>query len=326
MSADLADARFAWAHRLKLRTPVVCAPMGGAAGGELAEAVTRAGALGMIGMGSAATDAALAQELQQVSPGFRGFGIGLVDWVVRQHPELLERALDASPALLSVSFGDLSPASMRWVDAAHRCGALTAVQVATVEEARRAEDAGVDLIVARGLEAGGHGAPLTPRAKLLDDTVNSVSVPVLAAGGITTGADLADAVHAGAAGAWVGTAFAACTESLMTQDAKERILTARASDTAISRVADTALGYRWPEHLPERVIETAFEQTWRGRESDLLADVEALRVFRDAAQRSDHSIVPVNAGTGVDRITRISSARDVVAAFAAGLEAVHPSA
>jgi nitronate monooxygenase len=87
-----------WSRGFGLRVPIVNAPMGGVAGGRLAAAVTAAGGLGMVGMGSVATRESLETQLQHV----RGrFGIGLVDWVMRTESGLLEDALAARPALLS---------------------------------------------------------------------------------------------------------------------------------------------------------------------------------------------------------------------------------
>ena len=132
-----------WSRSFGLRVPIVNAPMGGVAGGRLAAAVTAAGGLGMVGMGSDGSRALLAIQLRQV----RGrFGIGLVDWVIRSEAGLLEDALAARPALLSVSFGtDLS-----WVAKAHEAGIATATQVYDSVGARQAVDAGVDVLVAAG--------------------------------------------------------------------------------------------------------------------------------------------------------------------------------
>ena len=86
----------AWSRSFGLRVPIVNAPMGGVAGGRLAAAVTAAGGLGMVGMGSAATRKSLKSQLQHV----RGtFGIGLVDWVMRNEAGLLDDALAARPIL-----------------------------------------------------------------------------------------------------------------------------------------------------------------------------------------------------------------------------------
>ncbi len=85
--------------------PIVNAPMGGVAGGRLAAAVTAAGGLGLIGMGSAATRESLKTELRHVCGAFgsKAFGIGLVDWVMRAQAGLLEDALAARPMLLSLT-------------------------------------------------------------------------------------------------------------------------------------------------------------------------------------------------------------------------------
>jgi nitronate monooxygenase len=126
-----------WSRSFGLRVPIVNAPMGGVAGGRLAAAVTAAGGLGMVGMGSAATRAALKAQLRHV----RGrFGIGLVDWVMRNEAGLLEDALAARPVLLSVSFGT----DWSWVGKAHDAKIATATQVAAAIAADDSRIAPVD--------------------------------------------------------------------------------------------------------------------------------------------------------------------------------------
>lgn len=169
-----------WSQRTGLRLPIVNAPMGGVAGGRLAAAVSAAGGLGMIGMGSTATAASLATELAALEAAPR-FGIGLVDWVIREQPDLLDAALAARPTLLSVSFG----ADLSWVQRAHAAGIVAATQVYDADSARRAQDAGVDVLVARGAEGGGHGEIRLATLPLLDAVLDTVEVPVLAAGGIS---------------------------------------------------------------------------------------------------------------------------------------------
>ncbi|MGC2655413.1 MAG: nitronate monooxygenase, partial [Mycobacterium sp.] len=173
-----------WSRHIGLQVPIVNAPMGGVAGGRLAAAVSAAGGLGMVGMGSAGSVASLTTEMRHVA---ETFGIGLVDWVMRKEPELLDAALAARPVLLSVSFG----ADWSWVDQAHDAGIVTATQVYSGAEARRAQDAGVDVLVARGAEGGGHGEVRVATLPLLDAVLDAVSVPVLAAGGIASPRTLA---------------------------------------------------------------------------------------------------------------------------------------
>ncbi|MCV7051539.1 nitronate monooxygenase, partial [Mycobacterium heidelbergense] len=199
-----------WSRDFGLRVPIVNAPMGGVAGGRLAAAVSAAGGLGMVGMGSDGSRELLRTQLRHV----RGtFGIGLVDWVMRTEAGLLDDALAARPALLSVSFGT----DWSWVGKAHDAGIATVTQVYDGVGAHRAVDAGVDILVARGSEGGGHGEVKLATLPLLDtvlDALDGAAVPVLAGGGIASARSLAAVLAAGASGAWVGTRLAACPEAL----------------------------------------------------------------------------------------------------------------
>ncbi|KUH73690.1 2-nitropropane dioxygenase [Mycolicibacterium novocastrense] len=295
-----------WSRRIGLEVPIVNAPMGGTAGGVLAAAVSRAGGLGMVGMGSSATAAKLATELPHVSGLGRPFGIGLVHWVTAAEPELLEVALAAKPALLAVSFGD----EWSWVQRAHDAGVSVAAQVADVTGARRAADAGVDVIVARGAEGGGHGEARIGTLPLLAEVLDAVTVPVLAAGGIGTGRGLAAVLAAGASGAWLGTAFITCTEATTSDGAREQLLRASGEDTVTTRVFDIALDYPWPTTFPERVLRNQFVDRFDGRED--LIDADARAVLAAAAAAEDYSVAPVNAGQGVGMVRETRSAADVV--------------
>lgn len=305
-----------WAAELGLRAPIVCAPMGGAAGGRLASAVSRAGALGMIGMGSTVSQEKLSSEIALLDTGGAPFGIGFVHWGIEQDPRLLDIALDAGPALVSVSFveWDRNP-DLRWIERVRSSGAVVATQVATVEEALAAVVAGVDAVVARGEEAGGHGDHRHPCRDLLRAVLEAVDVPVLAAGAVSTAGDVADALEAGAAAVWAGTAFVACPEALTSDAARRVLLAADGDQTTVTRVEDIALGYPWPERFPERVVRTDFIDRWQGREEELAVDEAARAEFRAAAQAGDLSVVPVNAGRGVGLLREARPAAEVVAAL-----------
>ncbi|UBV16747.1 MULTISPECIES: nitronate monooxygenase family protein [Mycolicibacterium] len=269
-----------WSRSIGIEVPIVNAPMGGAAGGRLAAAVSAAGGLGMIGMGSSATADQLTAELTQLDG--RIFGIGLVHWVVQDRPDLFEVALAARPALLSVSFGE----DWEWVRRAHEAGLTVTTQVATVDAARRAVDAGVDVVVARGAEGGGHGEPSLGTLPLLADVLDAIDVPVLAAGGVSSARAVAAVLAAGAGAAWVGTAFAACSEALTPSPAREALIAADGGATELTTEHDVAAGYRWPPSIPERVL--------RGS--------------------------PVNAGQGVGAVRREESAAELVRSLAEGAE------
>ncbi len=260
----------------------------------------------MIGMGSTATPALLEREVRHAAGLDRPFGIGLVHWVVTAQPELLEVALRARPALLCVSFGD----DWSWVRPARDAGLRIATQVADVEAARRAVDAGVDVLVARGAEGGGHGEPRVGTLPLLTEILDQVSVPVLAAGGIASARGLAAVLAAGAAGAWLGTVFATCPEALTSAAVREALLAAGGSATVTTRLFDLAQGYRWPATIPERVLRNDFVDQWDGRDVEI--DVRARDALAAAVAADDLRLAPVNAGQGVGMVTDTRSAAETI--------------
>ncbi|MEE3066164.1 MAG: nitronate monooxygenase [Actinomycetota bacterium] len=300
-----------WSSELGLRVPIVNAPMGGVAGGRLAAAVSAAGGLGMVGMGSVANRELLAAQLQHVN-GI--FGIGLVDWVMRTEAGLLDDALAARPMLLSVSFGT----DWSWVDKAHAAGIRTVTQVYDALGARQAVDAGVDILVARGAEGGGHGDTKLGTLPLLDDVLDAVSVPVLAGGGIASARSLAAVLAAGASGAWVGTRLAACPEALTGDGSRQALIAARSTDTAVTRAFDVAKGLPWPARFPSRVLRNEFVARYTGKEDTL--DAPACDELAAAIDADDRRIAPVDAGQGVGMIRDDASVAEVIDAMCSGAQ------
>ncbi len=297
-----------WSHAMGLDVPIVNAPMGGVAGGALAAAVSRAGGLGMIGIGSAGSVQRLEVELRYLSELGRPFGIGLVDWMASSQPELLDAAIAARPTLLSVSFGD----TWEWVRRAHDAGLVVATQVSDLRGADRAVLAGVDVVVARGAEGGGHGQPHVGALPLLTALLDQLPVPVLAAGGVSTGGGVAAVLAAGAAAAWVGTAFCACTETLLSDKARRALLAAGDTDTVTTRVYDIAQRYPWPPSVPERVLQNSFTDRWDGAEDTLSADQNACAALSVAVAAEDYQQAPINAGQGVGTLETIRPAGEVI--------------
>ncbi|WP_324197768.1 nitronate monooxygenase [Nocardia abscessus] len=307
-SAPDLTAATAWAHRIGARIPLVNAPMGGVAGGRLAAAVTAAGGLGMIGMGSAGSVLALERELPHVRGIDGPFGIGLVDWVVAGEPRLLDAAVEARPALISVSFGE----DLGWAARVADAGIVPATQVYSAQDARRAQDAGIGVLVARGVEGGGHGAVNAALLPLLDEVLDVASVPVLAAGGIGAPADLAAVLRAGASGAWLGTCLAACTESLLSDAGRRALLDARGADAVLTRAYDVGMGLPWSSRFPARVLRTEFTDRWTGREDELAADPSAKQALAEAIAADDPAVAPVDAGQGVGLVTAVEPAARVL--------------
>lgn len=300
-----------WSTNFGLRVPIVNAPMGGVAGGRLAAAVTAAGGLGMVGMGSVATRELLAEQLLHVDGRF---GIGMVDWVMRNEAGLLDDALAARPALLSVSFGT----EWSWVAKAHDAGIPTVTQVYDSAGARQAVDAGVDILVARGSEGGGHGEDKLGLLPLLDAVLDAVSVPVLAGGGVASARSLAAVLAAGASGAWVGTRLSACPEALTGDTGRRALVTATETDTAVTRVFDVAKGLPWPARFPSRVLANDFVEHWTGHEEAL--DAGACDELAAAIAAGDCRIAPVDAGQGVGMIRNDASVADVIDEMCTGAE------
>ena len=305
----------AWSASTGLRVPIVNAPMGGVAGGRLAAAVSAAGGLGMVGMGSTASSATLTTELAELGEPDR-FGIGLVDWVIRRHPALLDDALAAQPMLLSVSFGT----DFCWVDRAHAAGIVTATQVYHPEEARRARDGGVDVLVSRGAEGGGHGETRLATLPLLDAVLDVAGVPVLAAGGIASPRSLAAVLAAGADGAWLGTCLSACPEALTGDGARSALIAASPTDTVATRVFDVGQQLPWPPRFPSRVLRNDFTARWNARENTLVDDPAAGVELAAAIAADDYRIAPVDAGQGVGLLVDERPAAVVIAELCAGAE------
>jgi nitronate monooxygenase len=297
-----------------LGAPILNAPMGGVAGGGLAAAVSAAGGLGMVGVGSAGSRGLLEEEVARPRRTGLPFGVGLLHWALEREPSLLDAALAAAPTLLSVSFGD----GWAWVPRVRDAGVVSATQVSDVVGARRAEDAGVEVLVARGAEGGGHGEAAVGTLPLLEGVLDAVSVPVLAAGGISSPRGLAAVPAAGAAGAWIGTAFAACHEALTPAARRRALVAAMETDTVTTRVFDVALGYGWPPRFAERVLRNRFWEEWADREDVLATDEQGRATLAEAVAAGDYRVAHVDAGQGVGLVTEERPAADVVQWLCAG--------
>jgi nitronate monooxygenase len=302
--------------RFDLTVPVVGAPMAGAAGGRLAAAISAGGALGMIGVGGGATPAWMAEQSGIASASGRAWGIGLLAWTLEADPTQVDAVADLAPPLVSVSYGPYE----RHVAILKQAGSAVATQVGTLREARAAEQAGIDLIVARGGEGGGHGRNDVATLPLLQAVLDQVSVPVLAAGGIATPRGLAAVLAAGAAGAWVGTAFLACPEATVVPAARDRIVSASETDTSYGRVFDVGLRQAWPPEYGGRALRNRFFERWEGREPELAGDDHAHAELLAALDRHDFDTGCIYAGQSVGLVLRSRPAAEVVADLATAAE------
>ncbi|GAA1649247.1 nitronate monooxygenase [Georgenia ruanii] len=237
--------------------------------------------------------------------------MGLMAWALADRPEQLDAAIAARPALISISFGP--PES--YVGRVRQAGIRVTAQVGTVEEARRAEAAGVDLVVARGAEGGGHGRGEVATLALLQSVLDAVAVPVVAAGGIAGPRGLAAVLAAGAVGAWVGTALLGCTEAGTSATARRRLFDAAETATAYGRVFDVAQGLRWPAEYGGRALRNAFFDAWHDRLDELAENADAAEQLRQARAAEDYDTAVIYAGEGVGLLRSERSVAEVLAEF-----------
>jgi nitronate monooxygenase len=290
-----------------LEYPIVLAPMGRAAGGELAAAVSNAGGLGLVGGGSG-DPATLTSELEAVkTKNRRKWGVGLITWLAGE--EGLRVALSYKPDAFWLSFGD----PLKFSKSIKSAGCVLICQVQDVESAVTAKKAGADIIVAQGTEAGGHGANTRSTLPLVPAVIDAVApTPVLAAGGIADGRGVAAALALGAVGAAIGTRFCASKEALTRPAAKERLLRAKSGDTVRTSLFDEAIGVEWPAPFTMRALRNRFFEEWNGKSGALKNNEAAREAYRRARENGDFDIAPVLAGEGVDLISGIPPAGDLV--------------
>ncbi|SEB93690.1 nitronate monooxygenase [Rhizobiales bacterium GAS191] len=277
--------------RLGLTHPVFQAPIGSIASPELAAAVSNTGGLGHLACTWRSPDQLRALFAAMAGLTSRPYGANFVlDFPI---DERLDVALAHGVRLISFFWGD----GGRHVARVKAAGAVAVQVIGSIEEAKRAADAGFDLIVAQGREAGGHVRGSLGTMTLVPQVVDAVSpLPVLAGGGIVDRRGVAAAEALGASGVWVGTRFLAAAEANIHPRYQELVLASCGDDTLYSELFDGG----WP-NAPLRTLKTATTRNWEaaGRPSAPNRPGEGEIV----AQRSD--------GSGVPRYFFSSPTRDV---------------
>ena len=299
---------------LGIEQPILLAPMDLVSGGRLAGAVSQAGGLGILGGGYGDEEWI---ERQWALAGNARIGCGFITWSLGKQPGLLDAALSRKPAAVMLSFGDPRP----FAPAIHATGSRLICQVQTVAQAREASDAGADVIVAQGTEAGGHGQSES-LFTLLPQVVDACpGTPVVAAGGIADGRGMAAAMMLGAEGVLLGTRFYASQEAEGHPEAKRRIVEATGGQTVRSIVFDLSRRNRWPAPYTGRVLRNTHLERWLGHEDELEAQSEEIgREYAEARARGDFDIAAVIAGEACALIHDIPPAADIVTRIVAEAE------
>jgi len=304
---------------LGIRQPVLLAPMDIVSGARLVRAVSEAGGLGILG-GGYGNRSWLEQECAKLNGVSAPFGIGFITWSLAKQPELLDVALAARPRAIMLSFGDPAPFAPAIKDA----GALLICQVQDEAMAVQALQAGADVLVAQGTEAGGHGASRTT-LEIVPAVVDRAAglVPVVAAGGIADGRGLAAMLMLGASGVLLGTRFYASQEADGADEAKRRICAAPSGSTVRGIIFDLSRNNVWPAPFTGRCLVNDHARRWMGREVELLQNVAGVAAEYAAARASgNYDIAAVIAGEAVGLIHDLPPAAEIVERIATEAERV----
>ena len=240
-------------RQLGIEYPIFSVGMGGGmAGPELAAAVSNAGACGVLGMGGLPAPY-IRQQIQHLRTlTDKPFGVNILLPLLQEGQ--IETCLDEKIPILVLFWGDPKP----YVEEAHRRGTTVFIQVGSVEEARAAAEAGVDAIIAQGVEAGGHVKSTTSLSTIVPVVVEAVKpVPVIAAGGIANGRGVVAALSLGAQAVSMGTRFLVSKETSVIHEYKERVVKSKAEDTVYLFLFHVG----WPD-AAHRVLRNKAVEEW----------------------------------------------------------------
>lgn len=303
-----------------LKVPIIQAPMAFVAGGALAAAVSRAGGLGLIGGGYG--DADWIEDQFDIA-GDAPVGLGLISFVLDDQPALLEQVLARGPRALFLSFADPAP----FLGMAREAGVPVICQVQTFRDACHAIDLGVDVVVAQGGDAGGHGQSRGTMAfvpEVADEIARRGSESVLcAAGGIADARGVLAALALGADGAVMGTRFWGTRESLVDRRLVEPTLAHTGDHTIRTRVIDAVRRIDWPERYSGRVLRTTFVDRWNGDDAGLRSDLPAQeKLWQAAIETADTSVLAPFVGEAIGLVGTGDDAAGVIAMIQADMQEI----
>ena len=301
-------------RKLGIRYPICQAGMYQVAYGRLAAAVSNAGGLGVIG--SAYMEPARLREEIRIAKAEtdQPFGVDIlfakvqgggatVDAYEREVRGHIDVTFEEGCNVIVAGLGD--PGAI--VPQAHGAGMTVMALVGTAKQAQTVERSGVDIVIASGHDGGGHVGRIGTMA-LVPRVVDSVRVPVLAAGGIADGRGLVAALALGAQGVWLGTRFIATVEARGHENYKRRITEIDEDGTVVTR------GH---SGKPNRMIRNAFTRSWEGREREIkpypfqLKEVGEPASYRGRIE-GDVEMGVLPAGQSAGLIERVEYAGDVV--------------
>ncbi|MBV8690461.1 MAG: nitronate monooxygenase [Actinobacteria bacterium] len=295
---------------LGIEHPVMLAGMGGVSYHHLVSAVSEAGGFGCLGA-SVMSNEQMVEEIRQVKKATdKPFGVDLLTAMPGDMEKSVELLIEEGASVFVAGLG--VPANV--VELCHRHSVLVVNMCGKVAHARAAVDAGCDIVVAQGTEAGGHTGQVAtmPLVPLIVDAVGD-QIPVVAAGGIFDGRGLAAALALGADGVWLGTRFIATPEARAVIGYKDALVRGGEDGTVISRAYSGKT---------MRVLRNRYTADWENRTDELQKfPMQAVRSMNEGAfhlggdestDGVDPEIECYPAGQGVGGIGAVTPAGDVV--------------
>lgn len=268
---------------LGIRHPIVLGGMGSATSPKLVAAVSNAGGFGTLG-----TSVLRAEQISAAAKAIREatdkpFGINHL--LFRIDEADYAATLAARPDVVAFAWSRPEQDLRGYFARAHDAGAKVMYMVSTVAEARRAVEAGADVIIAQGSEGGGHVGWMATMV-IVPMVVTAVApVPVLAAGGIADGRGLAASLALGADGVLLGTRLLATPEAPIHENFKQAIVKSDGHDTMLTEIHDLASGQVWPGAMA-RVQRNAVIERWAGREWAIRQDQAKIAAEIAAARKA----------------------------------------
>jgi NAD(P)H-dependent flavin oxidoreductase YrpB (nitropropane dioxygenase family) len=297
---------------LGITHPIVLGGMGTATSAPLVAAVSNGGGLGTLGTGTASfAGDKLESEIAAIRERTeKPFGINHLLFSIQE--ENFRITLRARPAVVAFAWARRDQELREYFKRAHDAGSKVMYMAGEVSLAVEAAEAGADVIVAQGTEAGGHvgwmaSMPLVPII------VKAVAPhPVLSAGGIADGRGLAAALALGAEGVLVGTRFMATPEAPIHANFKQVIVRSDGHDTILTEIPDIASGRVWPGAMA-RAQRNKFIERWVGREWALRQHVrEAGQAALEARRSGDVDNAPLLFGQDAGLIDSVRSAGEII--------------
>jgi len=320
----IVTSRYAAVVELPWAIPLLQAPIGPASTPELVSSVSNTGALGTLAASWTDPPTLRAQIRQIRATTDRPFCLNLV--LAFDQRDRLEAAIEERVPFISFSWG-VDEAMIR---RAQQGGVTVLVQVGTVSEAIDADAAGADIVIAQGVEAGGHVQSTSPVLELVRGARRSVTRPIIAAGGIGDADAARRAIAAGADGVACGTAFLAAHEADVHAHYLQRLIRASPSDTVLTRLFEVG----WP-NAPHRVLRNATVARWeeaarpdpgaRPGEGDVVAHRDGQPILRYADAQptkgttGDVDAMAMYAGLSVGSVQRSEGAGEIAQRIAKGL-------